>query len=148
MEEECTSCNHHWTTLHNEPELPEPELPDIPLKQHEGYRIIDHGGTIWLTGGFNVDSIAPSKSVYYLTEENRMKWYQAPSTKEARYFHVTAVLNDCLGKWIKTYFNLILLNMPHCNVALMVLQSNLCQNMGLTEYCILHSSLTSAFWSH
>ena len=46
MEEECTSCNHHWTTLHNEPELPEPELPDIPLKQHEGYRIIDHGGTI------------------------------------------------------------------------------------------------------
>ena len=98
MEEECTSCIHHWTTLHNEPELPEPELPDIPLKQHEGYRIIDHGGTIWLTGGFNVDSIAPSKSVYYLTEENRMKWYQAPSTKESRYFHVTAVLNDCLGK--------------------------------------------------
>ena len=102
MEEECTSCNHHWTTLHNVESMSslnsEPELPDIPLKQHEGYRIIDHGGTIWLTGGFNVDSIAPSKSVYYLTEENRMKWYQAPSTKEARYFHVTAVLNDCLGK--------------------------------------------------
>ena len=102
MEEECTSCNHHWTTLHNVESMSslnsETELPDIPLKQHEGYRIIDHGGTIWLTGGFNVDSIAPSKSVYYLTEENRMKWYQAPSTKEARYFHVTAVLNDCLGK--------------------------------------------------
>ena len=105
MEEECTSCNHHWTTLHNVESMSslnsEPELPDIPLKQHEGYRIIDHGGTIWLTGGFNVDSIAPSKSVYYLTEENRMKWYQAPSTKEARYFHVTAVLNDCLGKLLR-----------------------------------------------
>ena len=36
MEEECTSCNHHWATLRNEPELSEPELPDIPLKQHEG----------------------------------------------------------------------------------------------------------------
>ena len=112
MEEECTSCNHHWTTLHNVESMSslnsEPELPDIPLKQHEGYRIIDHGGTIWLTGGFNVDSIAPSKSVYYLTEENRMKWYQAPSTKEARYFHVTAVLNDCLGRSLRWYFNLMI----------------------------------------
>ena len=112
MEEECTSCNHHWTTLHNVESMSslnsEPELPDIPLKQHEGYRIIDHGGTIWLTGGFNVDSIAPSKSVYYLTEENRMKWYQAPSTKEARYFHVTAVLNDCLGRSLRWNFKLML----------------------------------------
>ena len=62
MEEECTSCNHHWTTLHNVESMSslnsEPELPDIPLKQHEGYRIIDHGGTIWLTGGFNVDYCA------------------------------------------------------------------------------------------
>ena len=97
MEEECTSCDSQWTGIHESPEIMNPsDLPDIPLIRHEGYRINSDCGTIWISGGFNVDTLQPSKAIFYLSEPNRTTWYNAPSSSEGRYFHASAVINNCL----------------------------------------------------
>lgn len=68
----------------------------IPIEKYEGYRCISDDNAVWLSGGFHVDTLIPSRSLYTLNGRNRQTWEKVVDFRHGRYFHAVAVINGII----------------------------------------------------
>ena len=99
MEVECPSCRHQWAGLHQakvKARSITSSVAAIPIEKNEGYRCISDDNAVWLSGGFHVDTLIPSKSLYTLSGRNRRTWEKVVDFCHGRYFHAVAIFNGVI----------------------------------------------------
>ena len=76
--------------------MPSSSVAAIPIEKYEGYRCISDDNAVWLSGGFHVDTLIPSRSLYTLNGRNRQTWEKVVDFRHGRYFHAVAVINGII----------------------------------------------------